>query len=75
MAWGELTIVLSSRLNSWVDVYAVLSSSTAPHVWARGTRFKPILELMLMMMGSTGIVFEPVTKCRNCLCPSNGCSP
>ena len=47
-------------------MYAVLSSSTAPHVWARGTRFKPILELMLMMMGSTGIVFEPVTKCRNC---------
>ena len=66
MTCGELTIVFNSLLNSCVDVYAVLISSTAPHVWARGTQFKPILELMLMMIGCSGIVFMPVTKYENC---------
>ena len=43
----------------------VLISSTAPQVWARGTRFKPTQELMLTVTGSCGIVFVPVTNCKN----------
>ena len=71
-------VVFNSVLNSWIYVYAVLISSTAPHVWARGTQFKPIRELMLMMIGSNGIVLcllQSVGTVAGSLCPSNWHNP